>query len=166
MNKILDELHTAEAENISEPTRVEQKLELLRSKLLADKQLRFYMCADLHKLHSTKSSLDDTWLEHFPSSTSYGSVSVFGSNQPFEAVRGASFKRPLAAKNGNDHVQTPEPSRDFIVSLGSTESAYLKSVASCDIESYNHEKYPGLLVLIEYFCQTEVRFIYHCLRSN
>lgn len=47
------------------------------------------------------------------------------------------------------------PKKDYIINLGTSDSAYLRLVSSVDINSYKHTRYASLLVLIEYFCQTE-----------
>ena len=167
MNKILDELNILD--ETSTASQVEQKLELIRSRLLSGKQIRFYLCTDLNKLVTTSglSQLDRVWLEHFSPSMSNDERGVVFASQsatPFSVVRTSSMKRSAASSCNNKlAVHSPEPRRDFIVGLGSTESAYLKSIASCNIDSHKNEKYAALLVLIEYFCQTEVRNFYKIL---
>lgn len=161
LTKVLNDLSQEEMETNGsggEKTETEVKLEQLRSELLRDKQIRFYMCADLNELSrwsSTKSrSLDQIWLELFPATTAYENRTVFASNRPFNVSTTWSQKR--ATNSANECVRTPEPMRDLIVSLGSTESAYLKIIASTNINSHKHPKYASLLVLFEYFSQAEV----------
>lgn len=140
-----------------------KKLEDVRSSLLQDKQVRFYMCADLDQLHKThQRPLDQVWLEHFPSAQT-DATSVFKSNQPFEVyntwkMRKNYVKRLSQSPNGGDlpKVWVEMPKRDYAISLGSTESAYLRLTSSVDIHSYADPSYAALLVLIEYFTQTEV----------
>lgn len=168
MNKILDELNNLDETSTTSLSQVEQKLELIRSRLLSGKQIRFYLCTDLSKLVATSglSQLDRVWLEHFSPSMSHDERGVVFTSQsatPFTVVRTSSMKRSASSCNSKLAVHSPEPRRDFIVGLGSTESAYLKSIASCNINSHKHEKYAALLVLIEYFCQTEVRNVFNII---
>ena len=138
-----------------------KKLEEVRSCLLQDKQLRFYMCADLDQLHSSlQRPLDQIWLEHFPSKQS-DATSVFESNQPFEVYNTWKMRKNYVKRLSQPNADLPKlwaemPKRDYAISLGSTESAYLRITATIDVHSYTDSNYAALLVLIEYFTQTEV----------
>lgn len=48
-----------------------------------------------------------------------------------------------------------KPKNDYIIGLGSTESSFVRLTSSVAINSYKHADYPGMLVLNEYFGQTE-----------
>lgn len=111
---------------------IEKKLEELRSQLIQN--IRFYFCADLTKL-SEKADL--IWSKYFPSS-------VINSCEPFKVDLTWTLKKTQNVAK-----------QDFIINLGSTESSYLRLISSIDITNYKHENYAGLLVLIEYFTQTE-----------
>lgn len=113
---------------------VESKLNEIRTELLRNQNVRFYFCTDLTKLHEP---IDCVWNEYFP-------ASLLNSNRPFSIKPTWSLK-----KKDNTSKQ------DFLINLGSTESSYLRIVSSIDITDYKHEHYVGLLILVEYFTQTE-----------
>ncbi|CAF0960511.1 unnamed protein product [Brachionus calyciflorus] len=110
------------------------KLNSLRSELIQNGNIRFYFCADLTKLNE---SVDSTWSKYFPKT-------IINSNEPFTVDLTSNLKKDESISK-----------QDFIINLGSTESSYLRSISSIDITNYKHENYAGLLVLIEYFTQTE-----------
>lgn len=136
-------------------TSVIDQLEELRSALLVENKLRFYMCADLNKLGEIHSKLDSFWLENFPAECQFNNTKLFTSNKPFSVKLPWTLKKELKSTK-SDLVFTPLVKRDYLINLGTSESSYLKLIASLDINSYEHPKYAALLVLIEYFCQTEV----------
>lgn len=147
LKKIEEELNKAG----DKQTDVELKLNELRNELLRDKQIRFYMCADLNKLKdSISTNLDKIWIENFPADQS-----LFSSKDPFKVDLTWHLKKGLDQTH-SQLVYTPEAKQDYIINIGSTESSFLRLISSCDILSYDHPSYPGLLVLIEYFTQTEV----------
>lgn len=111
---------------------VESKLEEIRTEL--NQNVRFYFCTDLAKLSN---QTDLVWNKYFPSS-------LFNSNKPFDVKQTWTLKK--TERNNK---------QDFVINLGSTESSYLRLVSSIDINDYKHENYAGLLVLVEYFTQTE-----------
>jgi Zn-dependent M16 (insulinase) family peptidase len=151
LNQILCEL----SNEFPEKTDIQLKLESLRNDLLQDGNIRFYMCTDLAKLHATHSRpIDAIWLEHFPSGLKHNENQVFVSNKPYQARFTWNLKKGLTQPQPK--MYSPSPKQNTIVRLGSTESAYLRLVSSTDIDNYKHENYAGLLVLIEYFTQTEV----------
>jgi Zn-dependent M16 (insulinase) family peptidase len=169
----------------TEPTQIQKDLNEIRNCLLDNKQLRFHLCTDLNKLsehlvnhNSTK--LENVWIDHFPPTLKHNNKLVNIDNQPFTVPLTWNFKKQSTAaskpnssptksqvKRGNatpsptpslellSKVSTPTPNQDFLINLGATESGYVRLFASCDIDSYTHASYPGLLVLIEYFTQAE-----------
>ena len=173
LNEIMSEL-----EQESAAPRLVNKLSQLRTELLKDKHIRFYMCADLERLRqSQQRPMDAVWLEQFPRTLALNGSPLFVSNRPFEvdftwkmkkasgaSVNTASSQSPSSptsspsssASANSVRLHTPASKRDFVINLGSTESSFLRIVASTDIDSYKHPNYPALLVLIEYFTQTEV----------
>jgi Zn-dependent M16 (insulinase) family peptidase len=151
LNEILNELNS----ETPEKTDVQLKLHNLRNELLQDGNIRLYLCTDLVKLHATNSRpIDAVWLEHFSPSLTHNEKQFLVSNQPYQTRFTWNLKKGL--NQVEPKVYTPSPRQDTIVRLGSTESAYLRLVSSTDINNYRHENYAGLLVLIEYFTQTEV----------
>ncbi len=74
----------------------------------------------------------------------YFPKSSFNSSKPFIPKQTWEFKKDESSKN------------DYIIGLGSTESSFVRLTSSVSINSYKHADYPGMLVLNEYFCQTEV----------
>ena len=103
--------------------------------------MRIYICSDLQKLIDTleHKSFDNIVSKYFPKS-------LFNSNKPFHVKQTWELKK-------NDQAN------DYIIGLGSTESSFVRLTSSVAINSYQHIDYPGLLVLQEYFCQTEVLLI-------
>jgi hypothetical protein len=151
-------------EDLSEkPGQVETKLSELREALLHENQLRFYVCADLNKVNSIEQlSLEDTLLKYFPPSLEHREKPVFNSNiSQFKVEFTWNMKKSLNSSPRKVYTNTPK--KDYIINLGATESAFLKAMSNTDINSYDHPDYAGLLVLIEYFCQTEVAF--ECKKS-
>lgn len=141
---------------LEEDTTVFSKLNELRSSILRENKLRFYMCADMNKLSELyPNKLDSIWLEQFPSDTSFDNRALFTSNTPFRVQPGWMLKKTTESQK-DACLFTPLSKRDYIINLGTSESSYLRLVASLDINSYDHPNYAALLVLIEYFCQTEV----------
>jgi hypothetical protein len=160
-----------------------KKLNELRRALLKNKQIRFYMCTDLNKLSESTKQLDKTWTELFPRSDAiFNSNEPFAvrptwmlskpktsaANDVVAAVNGdrtqnhgaiavaVAAAEPQQQQRTSSPVFTSSPKKDFIISLASTESSFLRCVASSCLNSYEHPDYAGVLVLIEYFCQTEV----------
>jgi len=134
------------------------KLNELRNSILIDKKLRFYMCADIDKLSKLfPQKLDSIWLEHFPANYLFNEKELFTSNKEF-CVQPAWKLKKITNENLQNTCSlfTPSSKRDFLINLGTSESAYLSIRASLDIDSYYHPNYASLLVLIEYFCQVEV----------
>lgn len=159
LNKILNELNDSPCDKLSD---VEIKLNELRNELLTEKQIRFYMCADLNKLtESAGHSLDKVWLENFSDASLFNQKSVFTTNEPFKVDLTWHLKKGLNLTDSlkTKHIYSPSPKHDYIINLGSTESSYLRLISSCDILSYDSPNYAGLLVLIEYFTQTEVKLL-------
>ena len=119
------------------------------------------MCADLNLLRATLTdSLRSIWLAHFPPALHYNNQSLFNSNEPFQVPPVWTLKKSYTENvsllgNSDCKIFSQLPRTDFIINLGTSDSAYLRLVASLDINSYHHPNYAGLLVLIEYFCQTE-----------
>ena len=113
---------------------VESKLNEIRSELLRNQNVRFYFCTDLSKVCKP---IDCVWNEYFP-------VSLLNSNRPFDVKPTWALKKTESTSK-----------QDFLINLGSTESSYLRIVSSIDINDYKHHNYAGLLVLVEYFTQTE-----------
>ena len=162
----LKKLH--EQLSVVEDTSIETSLNNLRACLLKDKQLRFYMCTDLNILASslkeTATSLDSVWLKHFPQTSAFNEELLFKTNtqfcvQPMWHLK-QSYSTGLQALQNECRIFTQLPKKDFIIGLGNSESSYLRLVSSLDINSYQHVNYAALLVLIEYFCQTEVKLIH------
>jgi hypothetical protein len=159
LNEILNSINA----DLSSENRVEvqSNLENLKSELLQDTNLRFYLCTDLTKLHATNSrAMDSIWLEYFPSSLMHNNTRFLVSNKPYDTKFTWNFKKGL--DESVRKIYSPSPKQDFIVKLGSTESSYLRLLSSTDINSYKHANYAGLLVLIEYFTQTEVNLTLIC----
>lgn len=162
---LLRNLHEKLTASSEETTFIHEMLESVRSGLLKEKQIRFYMCSDLSLLQSTLSaSLDSIWLKYFPVDLCYGpsSSSIFSCNEEFCVAPVWTLKKSYE-ENVKQLCNSPDckifsqlPKKDFVVNLGTSDSAYLRLVSSLDINSYHHPNYAGLLVLIEYFCQTEV----------
>ncbi len=145
---------------------LQHTLDNLRTSLLNTNQTRFYMCADLKRLSRSLAplTLDTAWTRHFPAGLTFNTRPLFTSNKPFTVAPVWTFKKTyesdLRALLSKDNTTTGRvfsqmPKRDFLVNLGTSDSAYLRLVSSLDINSYHHASYAGLLVLIEYFCQTE-----------
>ena len=173
LNEILEELekHT----DPSVETSVEKNLSELKDSLMKDQNFRFYMCADLNKVQNLLNGriLESIWLDLFPATFKYNNNFIFVSNQPFKVdftwtlkkkpVEKSSPNRlqlsPNSPSNNGPRINTPATKKDFIINLGSTESSFLHIMSSIDIDSYSHPNYAALLVLIEYFTQTEVLLI-------
>lgn len=144
-------------EQLFKSDEIESKLNKLRNELLQDGQIRFYLCADLNKLSDIrKSELDKALLEYFPPTLTHNQNLVFKSNAPFKVDLTWKLKKTKNESLNDAQVFTLFPQKDFIVNLGSSESSFLHVISSTDINSYHHPNYASLLVLIEYFCQTEV----------
>jgi hypothetical protein len=142
-------------EEPSSQTGVQFYLESLKTELLQDTNVRFYLCTDLTKLHATNArGIDSIWLEHFPAELAHNNTRFLVSNKPYEVSLTWNFKQGL--NDGQRKIYSPSPKQDFIIKLGSTDSSYLRLISSTDINFYKHPNYAGLLVLIEYFTQTEV----------
>lgn len=142
----------------NKPGQVEAKLNELRDTLLHSNHLRFYICADLSKVNSIEqSSLEDILLKYFPPSLEHREKAVFNSIIPQFKVE-FTWNMKKCSSSSARKVFTNSPKKDYIINLGATESAFLKAMSNTDINSYDHPDYAGLLVLIEYFCQTEVGF--------
>ncbi len=149
LNQVLEELG-------GNPGQVEGKLNELRDALLQSDQLRFYLCADLCKLNmEEQSSLEDILLKYFPPSLEHREKVVFNPSVPQFQVE-FTWNMKKGSGSSTRKVYTNSPKKDYIINLGATESAFLKAMSNTDINSYDHPDYAGLLVLIEYFCQTEV----------
>ena len=138
-------------------------LSSLRKCLIQPNHLRFYLCTDLSLLNANP-TFSEPWTRHFPASLHFDTLPLFSTaNKSAPAFKVSpvwklkkSYEANLAALDLNTcRVFSQMPKRDFVVGLGTSESAYLRLGASIDINSYAHENYAGLLVLIEYFCQTE-----------
>jgi Zn-dependent M16 (insulinase) family peptidase len=155
LSKLLQELNDYKEED-DKKTNVELKLEELRGQLLADgDNLRFYFCTDLKRLYSLRPNMDKVWLDQFPADLSFNGQNLFHrpQAQPFSVVKTSHLKK-IANKPG-EFLKTPEPKKDMLVTLGSNESSYLRIMSSVDINNYQHPMYASLLVLIEYFTQSE-----------
>lgn len=127
--------------------KVIQYLNNLKKALLTDVRLRFYICSNLHKLNEelkNKNTFDEIICKYFPKS-------LLNSNVVFQIKQTWQLRNPCY----NEEIINL-PKNDYIVGLGATESSYLRITAPIAINSYKHQDYPGLLVLKEYFCQTEV----------
>ena len=132
------------------------KLQELRSSLLGDNKVRFYLCSDLERLHECMDdkALDSIWLKYFPSS-----IKINCANETLKVEQTSRMKKSVnydTMIREDCRVFTSMPRNDFIISLGTSDSSYLRLVSSNDVDVYNHPNYAGLLVLIEYFSQTEV----------
>ena len=117
------------------------------------------MCADIDKLSKLfPQKLDTIWVEHFPTGYLFNKKELFTSNQVFFLQQPWKLKKITNENSQNDSsLFTPLSKRDYLINLGTSESAYLSIRASLDIDSYYHPNYAALLVLIEYFSQVEVR---------
>ena len=102
----------------------------MRSNLLKDKQVRFYMCADLDKLNehmvnNGNKKLESIWLEHFPASLKHNDQHVCITNQPFNVLLTWCLKKESElVKLANESFQNQPkifaqtPKKDFIINLG------------------------------------------------
>ena len=139
---------------------IKTELDNLRSSLLKDKQIRFYICADIKTLNKkNKRSIDAVWKENFPADLKFNELPIFETNcafcvPPVWKLK-KTYENDVKSLTNDCKIFSQLPKKDFVVNLGTSDSAYLRLVSSLDINSYYHENYPGLLVLIEYFCQTE-----------
>ena len=118
------------------------KLYELKNDLLREENVRFYMCTDLDKLNKcfkNGNKFDSIWCKYFPSS-------LLNCNKNFPVVQTSKLKRKNSSSAKNDYA----------IAVGTTESSFLRLVSSVDIDNYKHEDYPGVLVLKEYFSQSEV----------
>lgn len=130
---------------------VQLKLEELKTCLLTKCGVKFYLCTDLTKLFaSNRRGLDLIWIESFPST-----LPCFDQKLKLELTWNSKKEPENMSKQAT--LYSVSPKSDFLVKLGSTESSFLKLISSTDIKSYNDPRYAGILVLIEYFCQTEVK---------
>jgi hypothetical protein len=147
------------------------KLNELWRGLLKNKKIRFYMCTDLIKLSELNAigckRLDLPWMELFPRSNE-----IFNSNEPFTVQPTWKLRKEKVNAVNNNHCLSNEadqstsanvfassPKKDYIINLASTESSFLRLVASSCLNSYEHPDYASVLVLFEYFCQTEVKIL-------
>jgi len=80
---------------------------------------------------------------------------LFTTNEPFKVEQPWKLKKNSEPVSSDLSVFSPMPKRDYVFNLGSSESSYLRIASSLDINSYHHPNYAALLVLLEYFCQTE-----------
>jgi len=176
----LEEINLNECkEEDNSTTKIQNDLTELRNCLLNDKQIRFHLVTDLIKLseHMSKrgndSKLEKIWLEHFPSTLKHNDKLVCIENKPFNVPLTWNFQKQPNKSHKKTHqrraspvispmedldamkIFSPTPNQDFIINLGATESSYVRLLASTDIDSYTHQNYAGVLVLIEYFTQAE-----------
>ena len=119
----------------------------MKKELLKDDKLRIYICSDLEKLNESfcgNYTFDGIISKYFPKSS-------FNSSKPFKVKQTWDFKKD---EHINESLKSTK--NDYIIGLGSTESSFVRLTSSVSINSYKHADYPGMLVLNEYFCQTEV----------
>jgi hypothetical protein len=100
------------------------------------------MCLDLNRLADAQIDLEGILCKYFPKT-------LLNSNKSFDVTQTWSFKN-------TEQTMDSHHEHDYVIGLGSTESAFLRVVSSIPIDSYSHADYAPLLVLKQYFCQTEV----------
>ncbi len=100
------------------------------------------MCTDLARLNIP---LDTPWIRYFPFDLTFNNQAVFTHNQPFKVPPVWTLKKTYETDLNTQkrRIFSQLPKQDFLVNLGTSDSAYLRLVSSLDINSYHHKNYPG-----------------------